>query len=177
MSGHSKWANIKHRKEATDKKRAQVFSKLLKTIAIVARDDNNPESNQTLRGAIERAHKYNVPNENIQRALKKSQESLDLERILLEAYGPEGSAILIEATTDNRNRTIPEIKKILKDHSAKWAQPGSVLWAFEKDATGYHPKFPQTLSPKSEGALLALFEALDDHDDIDELYTSATLEE
>lgn len=177
MSGHSKWANIKHRKEATDKKRAQVFSKLLKAIAIVARDDNNPESNPTLRTAIERAHKYNVPNENIQRALKKSQESSSLEQILLEAYGPEGSAILIEATTDNRNRTIPEIKKILKDHNAKWAEPGSVLWAFEKNEEGYHPKFPQTLSPKSEEVLLALFEDLDDHDDVVELFTSAALSE
>lgn len=179
MSGHSKWANIKHRKEATDKKRARVFSKLLRAIAIAAKKDNNPESNSALRTAVERARKFNVPHDHIERALKKSDDASRSEELTLEAYGPEGVALIIRVTTDNKNRAVAEIKKILKDHDVKWAEPGSVMWAFEPDINEYEwrAKFPQHISKTAEEKLLAFMEALDNHDDVDEIYTSAALNE
>lgn len=175
MSGHSKWANIRRKKEATDKKRAQIFSKLSRAISIAARKESNPEFNPTLRTTIEKARQYNMPQDNISRAIKKSSEQADLKELVIEGYGPEGVALIIEATTDNRNRTIAEIKKIFSDHNAKWADPGSVVWAFEKEDNEYSPKFPQTISPDSQQKLLAFMEALDDHDDVTEIYTSADI--
>jgi YebC/PmpR family DNA-binding regulatory protein len=175
MAGHSKWAQIKRKKEATDKKRAQIFSKLLRAISVAARNDPNPSYNPRLKSAIDKAKEMNVPLENIERAIKKSAEVKDVENIIIEAYGPEGVALLIEGQTDNRNRTISEIKKILNDHEAKWADPGSVMWAFEKTKDEYIPKFPQKISPQAEEKLLKLMEALDDHDDVTEIYTSADL--
>jgi len=176
MAGHNKWANIKRRKEAVDKKRAQVFSKLARSISVTAKNDPNPATNLALKAAIERAREYNVPNENIERAISKSAQSQNLEEIIMEAYGPEGTAIIITATTDNKNRTIPEIKKILKDHDAKWAQAGSVTWAFSKSPEGFEAGFPQSISPSSQEKLLSLFESLDDHDDVNDLYTNAQLQ-
>jgi YebC/PmpR family DNA-binding regulatory protein len=177
MSGHSKWANIKRRKESTDKKRGQIFSKLSRAISVAARKEPNPDFNPTLRSIIEKARGYNMPQENIERAIKKSSEAGDLEELVLEGYGPEGVAVIVTATTDNRNRTVSEIKKIFSDHHAKWADPGSVLWAFEQQEGGWTPKFPQTISSDSQKQLLGLFDALDDHDDVVDLYTNATIQE
>lgn len=175
MSGHNKWANIKRRKESTDKKRAQVFSKLLRAISVAARINSNVEGNQTLKSAVEKARKFNVPQDNIDRAIKKSSEMKDVDHLLVEAYGPDGVALLIEASTDNKNRTVSELKKIISDNGGKWADPGSVLWAFEKEKGEYGAKFPQKISPSAEEDLLKLLEALDDHDDVDEVYTSAEI--
>jgi YebC/PmpR family DNA-binding regulatory protein len=175
MSGHNKWAQIKRKKEVTDKKRGQIFSKILRAISIAAKGDPNPNYNPRLKAAIDRAKEMNVPQENIERAIKKSSEVKDIEELVMEAYGPEGVALLITAHTDSRNRTVAEIKKILSDNEAKWADPGSVAWAFEKSAEGYNPKFPQKISQSAEEKLLKLMEALDDHDDVLEIYTSADL--
>jgi len=175
MSGHNKWANIKRRKESTDKKRAQIFSKLLRAISVAARVSPNIEANQTLKSAVEKARKFNVPQDNIDRAIKKSSEMKDVETLLVEMYGPEGIALLLEATTDNKNRTVSELKKIISDNEGKWADPGSVLWAFEKKDGEYHARFPQKLSEETEKKLLKLLEALDDHNDVDEVYSSADL--
>ena len=95
----------------------------------------------------------------------------------MEAYGPEGVAILIQAHTDNSNRTVAEIKRILNNHDGKWANPGSVTWAFEKTTEGYQPKFPQNISKEAGNKITRLMDALDDHDDVLEIYTSANLEE
>jgi YebC/PmpR family DNA-binding regulatory protein len=176
MSGHSKWAQIKRKKEITDQKRGQIFSKLLKAVSLAAREDANPAYNPHLKAAVQRAEEFNVPQENIERAIKKSSESKGLENLLIEAYGPKGAALLIEAQTDNRNRTVAEIKKVLSDHKAKWADPGSVIWAFEKTADGYHPKFPQNVSREAADKIVKLMEALDDQDDVSEIYTSANIE-
>lgn len=174
MSGHNKWTQIKRKKEVTDKKRSQIFSKLLRTISLAAQIDSNPQFNPRLRWAIDAARENNVPNENIERAIKKSQDVGSLESLCMEAYGPEGVAILIEAETDNKNRTVAETKKILSDHNGKWADPGSVLWAFQKNETGeWVASFPQTISEESQEKLFALCEALDDHDDIISIYTTA----
>ena len=175
MSGHNKWTQIKRKKEVTDKKRSQIFSKILRTISMAAKEDPNPNYNSRLKAAIDQAKEMNVPQENIERAIKKSSEIKDSEELIIEAYGPEGVALLIMAHTDNRNRSVAEIKKILSDHEAKWADPGSVAWAFEKTADGYNSKFPQKISDDAEEKLLKLMEALDDHDDVAEIYTSADL--
>ncbi len=175
MSGHNKWTQIKRKKEVTDKKRSQIFSKILRAISMAAKEDPNPNYNSHLKAAVDQAKEMNVPQENIERAIKKSSEIKDAEELVMEAYGPEGVALLITAHTDSRNRTVAEIKKILSDHEAKWADPGSVAWAFEKTSDGYNPKFPQKISGDAEEKLLKLMEALDDHDDVVEIYTSADL--
>src|SRR3989344_4105261 len=131
MSGHSHWSGIKHKKGAKDAKRAVLFSKLLNAVSIAAKPEPNPQFNPRLRTAVDKAREANVPNDNIDRAIKKAAEKTDdLEELLMEAYGPGGAPLLIEAITDSRNRTVSEIKAILGALGAKWAEPGSVRWAF-----------------------------------------------
>lgn len=174
MSGHSHWAGIKHKKGIADQKRGQVFSKLLSAITAAARAEQNPEFNPRLRTVIQKAKEAKVPSENIERAIKRAKESdAVLEELTFEAYGPGGAALLIEAITDNKNRTIPEIKKILNEQGAKWAESGSVRWAFEKKETGFEPKFPQGLNEEDAQKLNVLIEALENHDDIQNVYTNA----
>lgn len=174
MSGHSHWAGIKHKKGIADQKRGQVFSKLLSAITAAARAEQNPDFNPRLRTAVQKARDANVPSENIERAIKRAKESgAVLEELTLEAYGPAGTALLIEAITDNKNRTIPEIKKILSAEGAKWAEPGSVRWAFEKKEIGFEPKFPQGLNEENAQKLSVLVEAIENHDDVQNVYTNA----
>lgn len=177
MSGHNKWSQIKNKKGVTDKKRGQIFSKLSKAITIAAKSDPNPQFNPNLRSAIEKAKENQVPQENIERAIKKAAESAEaLEELLMEAYGPEGAAILITAITDSSNRTVNEVKKILKDNEAKWANPGSVLWAFEKKSDGeWEAKFPQKISEDGQQKLEKLLEALDDYEDTQDVITNVGL--
>lgn len=136
MSGHSKWHNIKYKKTLADKKRGQIFSKLSKQIEIAAREGGgNPETNAFLRMAIERAKNFNLPKENIERAIKRGTGELEgvrYEKFLYEAFGPGGIAVIIEGVTDNKNRALSEIKKVLRDSGGKLAEEGSVKWLFEK---------------------------------------------
>lgn len=175
MSGHSHWAGIKRQKEATDVKRGQVFSKLLAAITAAARTEPNPDFNPRLRTAVQKAKENKVPADNIERALKRASEAGNaLEDLVLEAYGPGGAAILMEAVTDNRNRTIPQIKKLLSDEGGKWAETGSVRWAFEQDQNReWKAKFPQALSPEDKAELDSLVQALEEHDDIQKVHTNA----
>src|SRR3989344_8899884 len=119
MSGHNKWSQIKNQKGAADLKRGRLFSKLLKAISIAAKTEPNPNFNPRLRSAIEKAEENNVPKDNIERAINKAKEEKNLEDIVVEAYGPEGSAIIIEGITDNKNRAISEIKHILTEQGGK----------------------------------------------------------
>ncbi len=135
MSGHSKWAQIKHQKATADLKRGKIFSKLASAITLASRIDSNPESNPQLRLLVEKAKSVAMPKENIERAIKRgsSQEGgAQLEEVMLEAYGPKGSAIIIQAASDNKNRTISELKHILSYHNVKPAEPGSVIWMFKE---------------------------------------------
>jgi YebC/PmpR family DNA-binding regulatory protein len=166
MAGHSKWAQIKRQKAVTDKKRGQMFSKLLKAISIAAKTEPNPQFNPRLRSAIETAKAANVPQDNINRAISKASEEKPMEDIIVEAYGPEGVALIIEGITDNINRSIAEIKHILSENNAKIANPGSVLWAFEKISGEWQPKFPQELSEESQKKIADLIDALEEHDDV-----------
>ena len=133
MSGHSKWAQIKHKKATTDSKKAKIFSKISRIISIAAAEKGtDPQMNAKLRAAIEKAKSVNMPNENIERAIKKgSGEVKNLTEIIIEAYGPFGIALIIEAVTDNKNRTLQEIKNVLSDHDGKLANEGSVKWLFD----------------------------------------------
>lgn len=182
MSGHSHWAGIKHKKEITDQKRAKVFSKLLALISAAAKTEPNPDFNPRLRTAIATAKEMAVPQDNIERAVKKASEAgNNLEELLFEAYGPGGIAILIEAVSDNKNRAVQEIKTILKEHNGKWAESGSVQWAFEKTndpsnplgASGYQPKFPQDVPEADAEKLVALIDALHEDDSVQSVFTNA----
>ncbi len=177
MAGHSHWAGIKHKKEITDQKRGQIFSKLLAAITAAAKTEPNQDFNPRLRTAVEKAKENKVPADAIERALKRASEiNLNLEDFLFEAYGPGGVAILIEAISDSRNRVVQEIKKILNEHSAKWAESGSVQWAFEMtrgDKVIWRPKFPQAISNEDAEKLAVLVEALEEHSDVQRVTTNA----
>jgi YebC/PmpR family DNA-binding regulatory protein len=137
MSGHSHAKTIKHQKELTDQKRGQAFSKIARLISVAVKEKGvNPETNSRLRMAIETARAANMPKDNIDRAIKKgtgedvSVESL--EEVIFEGFGPGGSAIIIEGITDNKNRTLGEIKQTLNQYGGKLAGEGAVRWMFEK---------------------------------------------
>jgi YebC/PmpR family DNA-binding regulatory protein len=135
MSGHSHWAGIKHDKGIADAKRGMAFSKLARMISIAAKKGKGPSTNSALRVAIEKAREINMPTENIERAIKRGTGELEgakLEEVIFEAYGPGNTAIIIEGITDNKNRTLNEIKKILGQSGGKLAAAGSVQWLFER---------------------------------------------
>ena len=176
MSGHSKWSQIKHQKGATDAKKSQMFSKLARMIGVAARRGENPDMNSELRMAIEKAKSINMPLDNIERAIKKGggkTEGAQLESVRYEAYGPGGSAIIIEAITDSKNTTFAELKHLFSLRNAKLGEPGSVLWAFENKNGKFEPKTTLELSETDAQLLDILLGALDDHDDVQEVYTNA----
>ncbi len=136
MSGHSKWASIKHKKGAMDAKRGKVFTRLIKEITVAARlGGGDPEGNPRLRTAIQAAKAENMPKDNIERAIKKGTgelEGVSYEEANYEAYGPGGVAVLIDCLTDNKNRTVADIKHICDRHAGRLGEPGCVSWMFEK---------------------------------------------
>ena len=137
MSGHSKWANIKHKKAKSDEKRGKEFTKVAKeiTIAVKTGGGGDPESNAKLKLAIQKAKAINMPNENIQRAIKKGvgdSGAEALEEIVYEGYGPGGVAIMLEIATDNRNRTAPEIRHLFSKHGGNLGESGCVAWMFKR---------------------------------------------
>jgi YebC/PmpR family DNA-binding regulatory protein len=136
MAGHSKWANIQHRKSAQDKKRSKHFSKFSKAIMIAAREGGgDPEKNLKLRYAVDKAKAGNMPLATIERAIKKATGELgdvQFHEILYEGYGPGGVAILAEVVTDNRNRTAPELRHMFGKHGGNLADPGAVTFMFDR---------------------------------------------
>jgi len=135
MSGHSKWAQIKRQKGVTDARRGQLFTKLTHEIIMVVREGGpNPDSNFRLRLAIQKARDSNMPSENIERAIKRGSGELggaSLAEIFIEGYGPNGVAVLVEALTDNRNRTLQEVRSLFSRHGGSLGASGSVAWIFE----------------------------------------------
>ncbi len=136
MSGHSKWSTIKRKKGANDAKRGKIFTRLGREITVAARaGGGNIDANFALRLAVERAKAENMPKDNIERAIKRGtgelKDGAELEEIRYEAYGPNGIAMIIEVVTDNRNRTLSEIKHVLHKLGGAMAEPGSVGWQFE----------------------------------------------
>lgn len=136
MSGHSHFKSIKRIKEASDKRRGQIFSKMARLISVAVKEGGpNPEVNSKLKLAIETAKSYNLPKENIERAIKRATGELaaeKLEEVLFEAYGPAGIAIIIEGITDNKNRTLGEIRQVLNQNGGKLVSEGAVKWMFER---------------------------------------------
>jgi len=136
MSGHSKWATIKHKKAATDARRGKLFSKLLKEITVAARvGGGDPKGNPRLRAAILEARSNSVPNDNIERAVKKGTGELEsevYEEVNYEGYGPGGVAMLVEAATDNRNRTTGEIRHLFARNGGSLGEAGCVAWMFHR---------------------------------------------
>jgi YebC/PmpR family DNA-binding regulatory protein len=136
MSGHSKWSSIKHKKGAADAKRGQLFTKLAKAITVAAREGGgDPDSNPSLATAIQKARDESMPKANIERAIDRGTgdgpDAVAVERIQFEGYGPGGAAVLVEALTDNRNRTSAEVRHAFTRHGGSLGEPGSVAWMFE----------------------------------------------
>jgi YebC/PmpR family DNA-binding regulatory protein len=189
MSGHSHFRKIKHQKALTDAKRSQGFSKISREITVAAREGADPEFNSKLRLAIEKAKSMNMPTDNIERALKRGTEGLGeekLDEILFEAYGPGGIAIIIEGITDNKNRSLNEIRQILQENGGKLVGEGAVKWMFERKACiiieiknqislSRKQKFSGNLKIKKDELELLVIEAgAEDvywHDDLLDVYT------
>src|SRR6476646_3140588 len=135
MSGHSKWATIKHKKAATDAKRGKIFTRLIKEITIAARNGGDPDMNPRLRTAVLAAKNVSMPAENIKRAIMRGTGELEggqIEEIMFEGYGPGGAAVLVSAATDNRNRTVSEIRHMFSKNGGNMGELGSVAWMFER---------------------------------------------
>lgn len=236
MSGHSKWATTKRKKESIDAKRGSLFTKLGKIIAVAARDGADPNTNFKLRMAVDKAKSYSMPKDNIERAIAKGSGQngeAALETIVYEAYGPEGVALIVETVTDNKNRTVSEIKHILGKHGGTFGSSGSVMWQFQirgiiylkndkitdeqelqlielgaddiltsdeqvrvicpletlqqvkhniaesgqfeidEVTTEYHAK--DLLTPKDPEKMISLLEALDEDDDVNNVFTNADI--
>lgn len=135
MSGHSHAKTVLRRKTSEDQKRGKVFSKIARVISVAAKEGGDPETNSKLRQALDEAKRFNLPKENIERAIKKGMGELEserLEKVLYEGFGPGGTALIIEGITDNKNRTLSEVKQILQKHNGKLAAQGSIKWLFEQ---------------------------------------------
>jgi YebC/PmpR family DNA-binding regulatory protein len=176
MSGHSKWHSIKHKKGATDAKRGKLFTKFIKEITVAARTGGgDPDANARLRKAILDAKAGNMPNDTIDRAIRRgtgAEEGVNYEEITYEGYGPGGVALLIEAVTDNRNRTVAEIRHMFSKNGGNLGEAGSVGWLFEKK--GYIV-VEKTAKPEEELFDIAIEAGADDlRDDEDnfEIITS-----
>lgn len=234
MSGHSKWSTIKRAKEAKDAKRSNLFTKLSKNISVAARDGADLDTNFKLRIAVDKAKALSMPKDNIERAIKRGSGQTDegqIESLLYEAYGPEGVAMIVEILTDNKNRSVSNLKHILSKHNGSLGSSGSVMWMFEPKGeiildkekinedeemklieagaedivtdeeikiitniddlqkakeeiskAGFEVKSSEMIylakdkvSPKEEEKLINLLDALDDDDDINNIYTNADI--
>ncbi len=173
MAGHSKWAKLKHQKGKTDAQKSKTFSKLVRFIAVEAKKAKGDRSAPGLRAAIEKARAENMPADNIDRAIDKaSGGGAELEPVQYEAYGPGGAAIIIDGYTDSRNRTAQEIKHLLAEHGGALATPGAAIWAFTKSEGKLEPTTTVPLSDEDGQKLSGLLEALEEHDDVNEVYTN-----
>lgn len=175
MSGHNKWSKIKRKKGALDAVRSKVFSKHASLIAVESRKAKGNLASPGLLAVIDRAKKDLMPKENIDRAVAKGAgaEGAALTEVLYETYGPGGTAMLITAVTDNANRTTPEIKHTLSKLGYQLGGTGSAAWAFTKTEHGYAPNMPMNLSDEDGEKLALLVEALEAHEDVQDIYTTA----
>lgn len=176
MSGHSKWATIKRKKAATDAARGKVFTRIIKEITIAARDGGgNPEGNPRLRLAIQSAKASNMPQDNITRAIKKGTGELEgvrYEEINYEAYAPHGVAVLIESVTDNRNRTVADLRHLISKYNGNLGESGSVAWMFERKGVILVKKENHTEDEIMEIILDAGADDLTDESDFFEITTN-----
>lgn len=183
MAGHSKWNNIKNRKGAADKKRAKIFSQLSKQIRTAVKEgkSGDPQSNPALRLAMDKARQANMPKENIQKAidkgLGKSSSGATIQEIMYEGFGPGGVGVLVEAVTDNANRTSSEIKFIFSRAGGSLGGPGTVSYMFERAANGeYSSTVPMEVDDQTQEKIESLVETLEENDDVEGVYTVLNLE-
>ena len=180
MAGHSKWSNIKERKGAQDKKRGKIFQKLVKEIYQAAKDGGpDPETNPALRLAMDKAKSNNMPNDNIERAIKRAtdpSESANYDEIIYEGYGPEGVAVLVETLTDNTNRTSSTVRVAFDRNGGSLGEKGSVNYLF--DRKGYIAIERENLDVDEDTMLLSALEAgaedLETSEEVFEIYTAGT---
>lgn len=178
MSGHSKWSTIKRQKGAADAKKGAVFGKLSKKISVAVKEGNSgdPALNFRLRIEIDKAKALSMPNDNIERAIKKGlgkDGSAALEEVTYEGYGPGGSAFLIEAITDSRNRTVQNVKTIFTKNNGNMGAQGSVAWQFKKNEAGeLESTMPLELSDEDLAKAEKLYNALEDDEDVTAVYTN-----
>ncbi len=175
MSGHSKWSQIKHKKGLSDQKKGQAFSKLAKKISIAARGGTDTSTNYKLQAVINEARDLNMPKENIERAIKKASEKggVGLDVVIIQAMGPGSVAMVIEGITDNKNRTLSEVKNILVKNDAKIVPENSLNWMFNKN---WEPNSPLEISDQIIIQKLdKLLEELDAHDDVENIHLNTNL--
>jgi len=174
MSGHSKWANIKRDKAVNDAKKSKEFSKLSRLITIAAKQGGgDPDSNATLRLALEKAREARMPKENIDKAIKKGTgaggEGADYHEVIYEGFGPNGEAFYLKGITDNKNRTVAEIRTIFSKFGGSMGGAGSTAYIFSSDPE--NPTFEMEVpSEDVKQTLLKLIDELDSHDDIQDIY-------
>ena len=175
MAGHNKFSKIKHQKAKNDAQKSKIFGKLVRFITVEAKKAGGNLKSPGLALAIEKAKKENMPNDTIDRAIKKAttDNSAQMENITYEAYGPGGVAILIEALTDNRNKAAQEVKAILAKHGSELAAPGSASWAFTKGPEGLIANVTIPLEDADIEKIQILVESLQENDEIQDVYTNA----
>jgi YebC/PmpR family DNA-binding regulatory protein len=175
MAGHSKWSQIKHKKAAEDAKRSKEFGRLARLITVESRISRGDVNAPSLKVVIEKAKAANMPKENIERAVAKGigADGAVLEPVLYELYGPGGVAVLISTLTDNRNRTVQELKHLVSKQGYQLAEPGAAQWAFTKTGTEWTPTTTLPLSDTDAEALATLIDALEAYGDVDVVYTNA----
>jgi YebC/PmpR family DNA-binding regulatory protein len=175
MSGHNKWSKIKRQKEKTDGQKSKIFGKMVKFITVEAKKANGDRNAPGVRTAVEKAKAANVPNDNIERAIKKfSEGGAAMESITYETYGPGGTAIVIEALTDNHNKAAQEIKHILTKHGYSLAGIGAATWAFmHTPAEGWVAQTTIPLSDEDGEKLGELVDELEENDEVQDVYTNA----
>ena len=142
MSGHSKWATIKHKKAATDAKRGKTFTRIIKEITIAARQSGDPDANPRLRTAILAAKNVSMPADNIKKAIMRGTGELEggqIEEVMFEGYGPGGAAVLVSVATDNRNRTVSDLRHMFSKNGGNMAEQGAVAWMFERKSQIFVP--------------------------------------
>jgi len=174
MSGHNKWSKIKHKKAVEDAKKSKEFSKFAQLIAVESKKALGDVNAPGLRKAIERAREANMPQANIERAIKKGsgKGAATLEGVAYEAYGPGGSAIIIEGLTDNKNRTSAEIKHVLGKYGASLAGRGAASWAFEKKNEAWISKITVPLGEDDKKKLGDLVQELEESEDIQAVFVN-----
>lgn len=178
MSGHSKWSQIKRQKAATDATKSKVFARFARLIALESKKADGDVLSPTLKTIIDRAKASNMPKDGIERAVARgiSKDASSLERVVYELYGPSGTAIVIDALTDSKNRTTQEMKHLLVKNGYEISTPGSATWAFKKEPDGTYTPNEQTvltLTGDDEEKLNTLLTILDDYDDVQVVYTNA----
>ncbi|MFZ2621478.1 MAG: YebC/PmpR family DNA-binding transcriptional regulator [Minisyncoccia bacterium] len=175
MSGHNKWSKIKRQKEKTDGQKSKIFGKMVRLITVEAKKAGGNIDSPGLKNAIEKARSANVPNDNIERAVKKFAEGgAVMESVTYEAYGPGGCGIIIEALTDSKNRVTQEIKLILSHHGFSLAGIGSVAWAFSHNpGEEWIPTTTIPLSLEDGEKLGSLIDELEENDDVQDVFTNA----